>query len=116
MDIMADSDLSKAYLRQVLLDTRGAIPPEVKSRMDADIVVQVLAWCMAQPAGLLGVYWPMRSEPDLRAAYDALHARGVRLALPVVHDAARPLRFVSWAPGEALVRDAMGVMVPAGGE
>jgi len=55
----------------------------------------------------------MQDEPDLRAAFAQLAARGVKLALPVVTAPAAPLAFAAWAPGDALVKDALGVSVPA---
>jgi 5-formyltetrahydrofolate cyclo-ligase len=66
-----------------------------------------------QADALLGVYWPLRGEPDLAPAYATLADSGVRLALPVVVERDCALEFAAWTPGEALVRDAMGVAIPA---
>lgn len=86
---------------------------EQRARADALIGEQVLAWQHANPVDVLGVYWPIRSEPDLRATYDELVRLGVRLALPVVEEKEAPLRFAAWTPGEPVVKDAMGVSIPA---
>lgn len=106
----------KAALRKALLAARARIDPRRKAEWDAAIGAQVLAWWRARgmPAdALLGVYWPLRGEPDLAPAYAALADSGVRLALPVVVERDCALEFAAWSPGEALVRDAMGVAIPA---
>ena len=73
----------------------------------------MLAWCTAHGLTELGVYWPLRGEPELAPAYAALAQAGVRLALPVVLARAAPLGFLAWVPGEAMENDALGVAVPA---
>lgn len=60
----------------------------------------------------MGIYWPLRGEPDLRTAYERISGNGTVLALPLVHAKDRPLVFAAWKPGEPLVRDSMGVAVP----
>ncbi|MDB5766826.1 MAG: 5-formyltetrahydrofolate cyclo-ligase [Collimonas fungivorans] len=107
----------KAQLRRTLLTTRQAIDPAHRHDWDAELGKRVIAWAtgwgLAHPDGTLGVYWPIRGEPDLQPAYAELAARGMRLALPVVIDVDSPLRFVSWSPGEAMVKDSFGVAIPA---
>jgi 5,10-methenyltetrahydrofolate synthetase len=105
--------LIKADLRRHLLAARNAIPIEQRRRADADIGARVFAWCSENRIGLLGVYWPIRSEPDLRPAYAELAASGVRLALPVVVERDAPLQFAEWPQAAALAKDAMGMTVPA---
>lgn len=108
--------VDKPALRRTLLDARAAIPAARKAQWDGAICARVLAWWerdMAPRHRLLGVYWPLKGEPDLGPAYAALAARGVQLALPVVLARDAALGFAEWQPGEALERDAMGVAVPA---
>ncbi|MES2152703.1 MAG: 5-formyltetrahydrofolate cyclo-ligase [Pseudomonadota bacterium] len=114
-DGISGPDLSahKTALRQALLAARRAIDPLQKDRWDAQIRSQVLAWCAAHQVAELGVYWPLRGEPDLSAAYQTLSEAGVRLALPVVLARDAPLGFAEWLPGEAMDKDGMGVAVPA---
>lgn len=107
----------KAALRKTLLAARARISAHDKAQWDAAIGAQVLAWWRARPGAnsgeALGVYWPLRGEPDLASTYAALAADGVRLALPVVLERDAALGFAQWTPGEPLVRDTMGVAVPA---
>ncbi|HAT31804.1 MAG TPA: 5-formyltetrahydrofolate cyclo-ligase [Janthinobacterium sp.] len=103
----------KADLRKRLLNARLAIGDDSRALWNGEICARALAWCAVREVTVLGVYWPLRGEPDLRPAYTELAARGVRLALPVVLEKDAPLAFADWIPGEAMVRDGMGVAVPS---
>jgi 5-formyltetrahydrofolate cyclo-ligase len=116
-DATPESGPDKALLRPVLLATRRAI--DAANRRDWDeklgrrLIAWAAAWRQAEPDGVLGVYWPIRGEPDLRPAYAELAAGGQLLALPIVVDVDSPLRFVAWTPGENMDKDSFGVAVPA---
>lgn len=105
----------KAALRRTLLAQRQRLAPEVRKNADTKIIESALAWWRAARADCIGVYWPMREEPDLRTLYALLAQAGARLALPTVIGANAPLAFVPWKPGDALVKDGLGVWVPAAG-
>ncbi|BEV17637.1 5-formyltetrahydrofolate cyclo-ligase [Herbaspirillum sp. DW155] len=107
--------LHKQRLRAELLARRKALGEEDKAAADALIGQRVLHWCAAQAIHSLAVYQPIRREPDLSAAYNALTARGVHLCLPVVVDKQAALQFRAWHPGDILEKDAMGTMVPPAG-
>jgi 5,10-methenyltetrahydrofolate synthetase len=107
------ASIAKADLRRQLLTARRALEPAKRAAWDQAIGAQVVAWWRdAQPAAL-GVYWPLRDEPDLHAAYAELARLGARLLLPVVVEKHAALEFTAWRIGEAMVKDAMGVAVPA---
>ena len=109
----AGSSAHKAMLREALLAARSALDPAIKAQWDALIVARVVAWWRAHRVASLGVYWPLRGEPDVSAAYAELAQLGVRLALPVVVARDAPLAFSEWTPGEAMLKDSLGVAVPA---
>jgi len=109
----AGSSARKTMLRRALLAARGALDPAVKAEWDGLIVARVVAWWRAHRAAALGVYWPLRGEPDLSAAYAELAELGVQLALPVVVARDAALGFSAWTPGEAMRKDSLGVAVPA---
>ncbi len=112
METMTD----KTALRKSLALLRADIDASQKAQWDAAIGAGVLSWwraTMGAAAGPLGVYWPLRGEPDLSVAYAEMAAGGVRLALPVVLERNAALGFAEWVPGEAMLRDTMGVAVPA---
>ncbi len=107
--------VDKAALRATLAALRTQLDPTQKALADRVIGARVGAW-WRQYAGLatvLGVYWPLRGEPDLSDTYAELAAEGVQLALPVVLARDTALGFAAWSPGEPMVKDSMGVAVPA---
>jgi 5-formyltetrahydrofolate cyclo-ligase len=104
----------KILLREALLHARRELAPADRTAAAGAIENAVIGWWERQRPASLGVYWPIRGEPDLRPLYAALQARGVQLALPVVDDdSERPLRFLAWTPGEALLEDRFGAAAPA---
>ncbi|MBQ5948843.1 5-formyltetrahydrofolate cyclo-ligase [Massilia sp. ST3] len=103
----------KSALRSALKARRRAIDHATRLAWDDRIGAQVLAWWQADPQAMLGVYWPLAGEPDLRPAYAELAQAGVRLALPVVLARDAALGFAEWIPGEPTVTDRLGVAVPA---
>lgn len=105
--------LNKATLRRELLAHRQAIAPEVRNEWDASIRNRLIAWSQENPVRTLGIFWPIRGEPDLRPAYAQLAAQGIRLALPVVREKDVPLSFIEWTPGAPMTKDICGVTVPA---
>jgi 5-formyltetrahydrofolate cyclo-ligase len=104
---------AKISLRKALRTARGGVDPAIKVQWDAHIGAQIVTWWRLRQLGLVGVYWPLAGEPDLRAAYAELVQAGVRLALPVVMERDAALTFAEWTPGEATRPDAAGVQVPA---
>ncbi|TWC69749.1 5-formyltetrahydrofolate cyclo-ligase [Herbaspirillum sp. SJZ099] len=102
----------KNALRADLLARRKALDAHGKAVSDELIGRRVLAWCLAHGIASIGGYHPIRKEPDLLAAYNALAARGVHLSLPIVTNKDSPLEFRRWLPGEALSKDALGTLVP----
>jgi 5-formyltetrahydrofolate cyclo-ligase len=109
----ADAKSDKAVLRRALAASRAAIDPARKAEWDAAIGARLVAWWRTQRVPALGVYWPLRGEADLSVAYSELAQAGVRLALPVVLARDAALGFADWQPGEAMLKDTMGVLVPA---
>jgi 5,10-methenyltetrahydrofolate synthetase len=110
---MSQDQTDKSKLRQQLIAARQAIAPEQRAQWDIVIGNRLSTWLQTHAPHSLGVYWPIRAEPDLREFYDEWTRQGVQLALPVVIDKNAPLKFFAWKPGEPLVRDGMGVMAPA---
>ncbi|MTV40401.1 5-formyltetrahydrofolate cyclo-ligase [Duganella radicis] len=109
----AGSPVGKADLRKQLLAERRAIDGATRAAWDRAIGDQVVAWWQAAQPAALGVYWPLRDEPDLHAAYAELARLGARLLLPVVVRKDAALEFAEWSIGEEMVKDKMGVAVPA---
>jgi len=102
----------KQDLRPQLLALRRNLTADQRMQFDQLLCEHVLAWHATHPVASLGVYWPIRGEPDLQAAYEELAKRGVQLALPVVVAADTPLQFATWKPGDATIPGAMKVPIP----
>jgi 5-formyltetrahydrofolate cyclo-ligase len=105
--------VDKATLRKALLARRRALEPAQTAAWDAQIGARVLAWTRAHAPPTLGVYWALPGEVELAPVYAELARGGMRLALPVVLERHCALAFADWVPGEAMVKDRMGVAVPA---
>lgn len=109
----AEPPARKADLRKQLLAARRTLDSATRAAWDSAIGAQVVAWWKAAQPAALGVYWPLRDEPDLHAAYAQLEGLGAKLLLPVVVQKDAALEFAEWSIGEQMVKDAMGVAVPA---
>jgi 5,10-methenyltetrahydrofolate synthetase len=102
--------------RARLIADRLAPPREARAARDAAITPGIRAALPPMAGRILGFYWPMRGEYDPRPLARALHAEGVRLALPVVVAKASPMVFRPWSPGARLVPGVWNIPVPAEGE
>ena len=80
--------------------------------LDTLLCQQLLEADLLQSADNIGVYLPIRSEPDLSACYAQWRAQGRRLALPVVTGRNEPLTFRVWDAEAPLRTAAFGVQVP----
>jgi 5-formyltetrahydrofolate cyclo-ligase len=60
----------------------------------------------------VSAYWAVGDELDARPLLDALHARGCRVALPVVVEKGGVLAFRRWSPNAALARGVLDIPVP----
>ncbi len=63
-------------------------------------------------AATLAAYWPLSGEADCRAIMQQAHARGWRVALPIVLGHAMPLQFRQWQPDMVLTMGAHGILTP----
>lgn len=106
-------DTLRNTLRAQLQAQRNACEPAQKYLLDMQIQKHLLAWLATVNISTVGVYWSIRSEPNLQAAYEELAARDIRLALPVILAANAPLRFALWRPGDPVRTAAFGTAVPA---
>lgn len=104
--------------RAALLDARAALSVEARQALSAALGAQLLDLLPRLSAAplsgrILSLYWPIRSEPDLRGLAGPLTALGLRLALPVVDRPGCPLIFRAWALGDGMVRGHWNIPVPA---
>ncbi len=96
----------KAELRTHYRQQRKAAIAAAEARILAVAVAELPG---RVPAGkLLGLYWPLAHEPDLRPV---AHLLSRRLALPAVLPG-KGLIYLPWALGQELGRDACGIQAP----
>jgi 5-formyltetrahydrofolate cyclo-ligase len=102
--------------RRRLIDARLALPLQMR-RAHAERIAAHLRELIGPAQGLaIGLYWPLRGEPDLRGLLAELVAAGARAALPVVVARGEPLAYRSWMPGEPLERGVWNIPVPQRGK
>lgn len=99
--------------RDRLLEQRAAVPAEERQRLDAALERHLDAALGPLVGRTVGVYWPIKAEPNLRRWMARLDARGARCALPVIRTRAAPLAFLAWRPGAPMVRGFWGIPEPA---
>jgi len=105
--------MQKDPLRRQLLEQREQMSQQDRRAAEKSIADTLSAKAVTQGWLRIAVFLPWRGEPDLMSTWKAWHARGMSLALPVVVSRDTPLVMQLWHPGESLVRDAMGLAVPA---
>lgn len=111
----------RAALRRDMLMRRDALPAAEHAALSACIVAHLLALTAADGAqplaagGCVGICWPVRNEPDVRAAGAVWRGLGIVTALPVVVAADAPLAFRSWSDATPLAPDRYGIPTPQSG-
>jgi 5-formyltetrahydrofolate cyclo-ligase len=100
----------KARLRAEAFARRDALDPAFRAEASRCVAARVLGIPALQGLSPVGGFWPIRSEIDVTALLEALHARGQEVCLPVV---ARPaMLFRLWQPGDPLVTSGFGLRHP----
>jgi 5,10-methenyltetrahydrofolate synthetase len=101
--------------RERLIASRLAVPVEERIARSERIVEKLTAAIGRVKDQLIGVYWPIRGEPDLRKWMADIVGAGGRIALPVVIKKGWPLEFRRWAPGDPMERGVWNILVPSHG-
>ncbi|WP_323007936.1 5-formyltetrahydrofolate cyclo-ligase [Pseudorhodobacter sp.] len=94
--------------RARLIAARQAMPVAARAAAEA-VIIQGLD---AEPGTIIGIYWPFKGEPDLRAWAGLRRGQGARIALPVVVEKAAPLVFREWLPDAPLTRGVWNIPIP----
>ena len=110
----ADLKRAKRAIRRQVLAARDQITGSERAARSARIVERLLSLPEIVRAGTVMGFWAFGSEPDMMPLIDALHARGVRIALPRIVDGdLEPRAFV---PGDPVTETSFGAREPAHGE
>ncbi|MGH6771206.1 MAG: 5-formyltetrahydrofolate cyclo-ligase [Xanthobacteraceae bacterium] len=102
---------AKAILRKEMMALRDALPAQERAQAAEAIAARGLPVAVP-PGAIVSGFSPLKSEinpiPLMRRAAD----QGVRLALPIVAGAGKPLIMRAWAFGDPLVPGVWGIRVP----
>lgn len=99
-------------LRTTLIGTRKGLPAEQRSEL-RDALVARLAEAFPELAEhVLGFYWPIQGEPDLRHFVRDRIEAGASAALPVVVAKRQPLEFWRWRSDMRMVKGDWGIPQP----
>lgn len=101
--------------RERLIVARLAVPLAAREACASRIAADLDRLVPDSSATLVSVYWPFRGESDLRPWMASAHARGIRVALPVVVSKGAPLVFREWHPHARLKPGVWNIPVPADG-
>jgi 5-formyltetrahydrofolate cyclo-ligase len=105
----------RAPTRTALLARRAALEIEDRQQRGARAKERLCADIDLKPYRVLGIYWPIRAEIDVRdIAIRHIEAGGIA-ALPVVVHKNAPVEFWPWEPGTSMRRGFWNIPVPASG-
>ena len=110
-DWSAVHELRKAK-RKELLARRAAMSFHDRQHFAQSLTAHLLATFELRPSGVLGIYWPIRGELDLRDSARRYIETGGTAALPVVVAKSAPVEFWQWQPGASLRRGFWNIPVP----
>lgn len=100
--------------RAELVARRLALGAATRRRWSATIVDLLRAGFPSLATRTIGVYSPIRGEPDVRAAVDHWRLAGATTALPVVVSPGAPLEYRAFWPGVRMRNGVFGLPIPQG--
>lgn len=112
-DRIEDNTAWRRALRREMVARRAALAVAQHDDWSALIVGHLQA---ALPVPRCVAFcWPIKHEPDVRAAVEAWSKLGAQAALPVVVEVDAPLAFRGWSGDTLLVPDRYGIPTPQSG-
>ncbi|HEV2701248.1 MAG TPA: 5-formyltetrahydrofolate cyclo-ligase [Steroidobacteraceae bacterium] len=98
--------------RAAIIAQRMARAPEERRRLSEPVIDYLKSAIDVARYPVLGVYWPIRGEIDLRDFARGHVEAGGMVGLPVVVQDAAPVEFWRWRPGVPLKRGHWNIPVP----
>lgn len=99
--------------RLELLAKRREMTPVERERVGAAVVDAIDREVPGLARHIVGCYWPIKGEIDLRALMIGCLKAGAPVALPVVIEKRRPVEFWNWTPATKMRLGAWNIPVPA---
>lgn len=117
---LTDRVQQRGALRQRLICRREALETGIWQTESEAICRHVHAGMVAggwwESGRIIGLYWPIRKEPDIRPLAALLRQSGMTVALPVTQTPDAPLTFRIWNTEDTLLPDRYGIPSPLTGE
>ncbi len=98
-----------------LIAARMKISLHDRARMASEIATKLDEILDDVTNRIVGVYWPIQGEPDLRFWMERVRERRAVCALPVVVERKAPLVFRTWHPDIPVEQSAAGIPAPTHG-
>jgi len=99
--------------RERLRALRDALDAGQRAGALQSVVEQLDQLLQTSAASVLGGYWPIHHEIDLRTWMQRQADAGLIIALPVIHARNQPLKYSRWRPQGAMRRGPWGIAEPA---
>jgi len=113
-DAEGDFRTLRQHERKRLLEERRRLTSAERTQITEAIASNLDKVIASAPCRVLGIYWPINGEFDLRPwAMTANKANGIELALPVVVRQKEPLEYWAWRERDPMARGFWNIMVPA---
>jgi len=111
-----DVSLWRQSKRKELLASRAALSVSERQALGRIVATHVITTIKNKyiniEGKILSLYWPIKSELDLRDELSACFTLHMKLALPVVEIINAPLSFYAWTPSDKMERDFWNIPVP----
>jgi 5-formyltetrahydrofolate cyclo-ligase len=105
----------RAQMRPALIGRRTALEIKDRQQRGARAKERLCAEIDLKPYRVLGIYWPIRAEIDVRDIAERHIEAGGVAALPVVVHKNAPVEFWPWEPGTSMRRGFWNIPVPQSG-
>jgi 5-formyltetrahydrofolate cyclo-ligase len=105
----------RAQTRTALLERRAALELKDRQQRGARAKERLCAEVDLRPYRVLGIYWPIRAEIDVRDIAERHIEAGGVAALPVIVHKDAPVEFWPWEPGTSMRRGFWNIPVPTAG-
>lgn len=116
VEAKAELRLWRKRLRAQLLQTRAALADKEREEKNNLILERIKENFLEKlSCSLVGIYWPIRGEVDVRPLVELIRRGGGTAALPVVVGKAQPLVFRVWREGDTLRKGAYEIPEPEHG-
>jgi 5,10-methenyltetrahydrofolate synthetase len=98
--------------RAELYAAREALTAEQRHDAARQIAAGLDRYCADYKPERIGLYWPIKHEPNL-LAWARERSGELQFCLPVVVERRKPLEYWHWTPGDAMRSGVWGIQVPA---